>query len=136
MSEYQFKVGDRGKTRDGRDYRVIADDVRCDDPLAVAVTDDYTRREVVEGYQRDGSFSEAARGSAWDLMPPPAPPTRKIKRWLVARSGIATASEAVTVFGPNQGAEYFASRPDSLMPDGKPHEVELDILERRENDQD
>ena len=34
---YQFKVGDTGKTRDGRAYRVVAVDVKGPEPIAVLI---------------------------------------------------------------------------------------------------
>ena len=67
---YQFKTGDKCKTRDGRNARVIADDVNTDQgkALAVVVTADNGNESVGIRYC-DGRlyFTE---NTASDLMPP------------------------------------------------------------------
>lgn len=67
----QFKTGWRGKTRDGRDARVIADDLRGDYPLVVVITDK-DRNELVVSYAANGrSYVHAKAASPHDLIDEP-----------------------------------------------------------------
>ena len=65
---YQFKVGDTGKTRDGRAYRVVATDMKGTGPLAVIILDTDGREYVTERRACGMLFSGVTdRG---DLIPP------------------------------------------------------------------
>jgi hypothetical protein len=121
---HQFKVGDRGKTRDGREYRVILTDARGDEPI-VALVYDARGSDDAWNFRNDGRFTCEGR-SPLDLMPP-SPPTRKIKRWVMLYP---------TSWGDGAVFEAYANERQaleravgSLMPDGKPLEVEIEILE-------
>ncbi|MDE2467342.1 MAG: hypothetical protein KGL35_00980 [Bradyrhizobium sp.] len=60
---YQFKVGDKGKTRDGRDYEVIAISPELDQPVIVVV------RGSVGQHCADGRYWNLG-SHCRDLLPP------------------------------------------------------------------
>lgn len=78
MSNYEFKVGDRVKTRDGRDAIVIGVDVLGN--LISAAVDNY-----VIFYSKNGMHSINGISMGEDLM---SPKTKKMKMhcWLAAYS--------------------------------------------------
>ena len=77
------KLGDRGKTRDGRPYRVIADDA-ANRFLIVALVCDRSGSEWSISYLPNGSWLENGE-SGLDLMPPPR--TVECERaWMVYRA--------------------------------------------------
>jgi hypothetical protein len=65
---HQFKVGDTGKTRDGRPYRVIATDLNSNKTIVAIIEyngyDDATMRFADGRHFADGGLQ------AGDLMPP------------------------------------------------------------------
>ena len=65
---YQFKVGDTGKTRDGRAYRVIATDVESPEPIAVVIQDGPGEEYVASRYP-DGTQAPCGE-LCGDLIPP------------------------------------------------------------------
>jgi hypothetical protein len=66
---HQFKVGDTGKTRDGRRYRVIATDLKSEDTIVAAITllsgEEYVALRFATGKRFADGTSDAD-----DLMPP------------------------------------------------------------------
>jgi hypothetical protein len=65
---YQFKVGDTGKTRDGRPYRVIATDLTNSRPIAAAIAAECGREALVSRDANGQIISEVTTGG--DLIPP------------------------------------------------------------------
>jgi len=65
----QFKVGDTGKTRDGRPYRVIATDLKFDDTI-VAIIENNGGDEFAAMRFANGRVVADGGLQAGDLMPP------------------------------------------------------------------
>ncbi len=76
---YQFKVGDTGKTRDGRPYRVLATDLKGSYPVAAAV--EYGIYEESFRFTTTGKFNDQDKDHLLDLLPPTR--TITVERWLV-----------------------------------------------------
>ena len=66
---HQFKVGDTGKTRDGRPYRVIATDLKFDDTI-VAIIENNGGNEFAAMRFANGHVVADGGLQAGDLMPP------------------------------------------------------------------
>jgi hypothetical protein len=65
---HQFKVGDTGKTRDGRRYRVIATDLKSDETIAAAITNPSGEEYVVVRFATGKYFVDETPDKS-DLMP-------------------------------------------------------------------
>ena len=81
-SPYQFKVGDKGKCRDGVPYEVVAVDVTG---LAFGRTVVAITRGYVVGFRSDGTEGYT---KSWDLMPP----TKTV--WRVELTGVKNAGNS------------------------------------------
>jgi hypothetical protein len=66
---YQFKVGDTGKTRDGRRYRVLATDLKSVETIVAAITPPNGEEFVVERLATGKVHLDGSR-AVGDLMPP------------------------------------------------------------------
>ena len=66
---YQFQVGDTGKTRDGRPYRVIATDLKSDETI-VAIIEYNGGNEFATMRFANGHVVADGGLQAGDLMPP------------------------------------------------------------------
>ena len=66
---YEFKVGDTGKTRDGRLYRVIATDLKSDETI-VAIIEHIGGDEFATMRFANGHVVADGRPQAGDLIPP------------------------------------------------------------------
>jgi hypothetical protein len=66
---HQFKVGDTGKTRDGRPYRVIATDLKSDKTI-VAIIENNGCDEFATMRFANGNLVAGGMAQAGDLMPP------------------------------------------------------------------
>ena len=66
---HQFKVGDTGKTRDGRPYRVIATDLKSDETI-VAIIEHNGGDEFATMRFANGNVVAGGMAQAGDLMPP------------------------------------------------------------------
>lgn len=69
---HKFKTGDTGLTRNGRPYRVIADDAKGGAYPIVALISyaDYADAEISSQNRLDGSHYLSDKASPLDLMPP------------------------------------------------------------------
>lgn len=126
---HEFKVGDTGLTRDGRPYRVICTDAKDGEHafgVVALVVHRGGRYEEPIRYCVNGIY-DPHRSDDRDLLPPPSP-TREITRWLVAFDSVVPL---LHIYPDEHMATEAASRPHSLMPDGKPHRVDMVVLERR-----
>jgi len=65
----KFKVGQRVKTRDGRDARILAVDLKGECPVGAAV--DNGAGETLERYTASGRFYGDNADSDFDLIKPP-----------------------------------------------------------------
>lgn len=65
---YKFKEGDRGKTRDGNDYRIVF--VRTGAPLGVYAAVQFEKGETLQTFTSDGKFLMNSGDLPQDLLPP------------------------------------------------------------------
>ena len=66
---YQFKVGDTGKTRDGRAYRVLATDLKNAETIVVAIENERGEEYVTKRFANGKVFAGGTSASG-DLIPP------------------------------------------------------------------
>lgn len=79
---YKFKVGDRGKTRKGNDYRVVCvDKVGGNYPIIALVTR-HDRQESVQAFRENGRYTLSGDGPE-DILPPAV--TKWLNVWMSGR---------------------------------------------------
>lgn len=125
---YEFKVGDTGLTTTGFHYEVWRYLRKHPNGARFAVYLRHEDKEWIAEFQTDGA--PVWSNTTCHLLPP-APATRTIKRWLVA---LADSGGNPHVFSHREtertAAEREALQNNSLMPDGRPQEVTMEILEK------
>lgn len=66
---YQFKVGDTGKTRGARPYRVLATDLKSSETIVAAITDPNGQEYAVTRFANGNALASGTLNGG-DLMPP------------------------------------------------------------------
>ena len=84
---YQFKVGDKGKTRCGEPYRIICTDRNHDVYSMIVLVG--SNKERVENYTSIGSYVERQPCSDHDLLPPTV--TKYLNVWIQKGSRSTTS---------------------------------------------
>lgn len=89
---YEFKVGDTGKTRGGRSYRVLATDLKSDQTIVVVIELPSGEEYVAKRFA-NGNFYASGTPNDADLIPPtPAVYINVYKRKDGTKAGASTFS--------------------------------------------
>lgn len=112
---YQFKVGDKGKTKGGQNYRVICTDAkRVNYPIIALVWGVHLKDETVFSYDKSGENSAIGLG----LLPPDPEILYTTYHSLYSKGGLGNAHSAAL-----EAAKY--SRGIGLTPLGV---IKIDVM--------
>ena len=94
---YRFKVGDKGKTRGGRTYRVICDDVQwtrpANGPTVIALLDPATTSLRGEEQRSYDPYGKCRFSDQYDLLPPTV--TKWLNVWMSGRESYSDLHSSV-----------------------------------------
>ncbi len=112
MSNCKFKVGDTGKTRDGRDYQILlVDAALADNESIIAKVGGYALT-----YFDNGNYYSSGREAAADLMPP----TKSLYLNIYPKGGLGYGNDVAV--HPDEDTARRKAGPTALL---VAHKVEI-----------